>query len=62
MSNSIRSESYSESVKRGFYPLTPSPIQLQQQRSTTSKKSFHYPPIPESHTTISARMFFSLFP
>ena len=65
MSNTIRSDSYSESVKRGFQPRTASSSielqqlqQQQQQRSTTLKKTFRFPSIPEAHaiteyTTIS---------
>ncbi|CAF0786840.1 unnamed protein product [Adineta ricciae] len=46
MSNSIRSDSYSESVKRGIHPLTTSPI-VQQRRSATtgnvSRTSTYFP-------------------
>jgi len=46
MSNSIRSDSYSESVKRGLHPLTTPPIALHRRSATTenvNRISTYYP-------------------
>ena len=48
MSNTIRSDSYSESVQRGLHPLTTTPIAPQRRSATTenvNRKSVNYPAI-----------------
>lgn len=51
MSNTIRSDSYSESVQRGLHPLITTPIVPQRRSATTgnvSRKSMNYPAISQS--------------
>jgi hypothetical protein len=60
MSNSIRSDSYFESVRRGLHPLTTTPIVPQKRSATTenvNRKAVNHPGILESYpSTRSATM------
>ena len=54
MSNSIRSDSYAESVKQGLHPLTTTPLIPQRRATTTgniSRRSVNYPAIHIQRST-----------
>jgi hypothetical protein len=51
MSNSIRSDSYSESVRQGLHPLTTTAI-VPQRRTTINRRSVNYPAVHIQRATI----------